>query len=121
MKKRNLKIKLEVSEVEKDLLYEEIHELKIALENSSRKSNSSKTSSKRVSSNKNSSNGNYSSCNQSFKSISSKTNSNDSNSDEDIPKSCYYCGKSGHVSFSCRFLNHNSSKWEHRKKSKGKW
>ncbi|KAG5595133.1 hypothetical protein H5410_036365 [Solanum commersonii] len=43
--KRNLEIKLEVSEVENDLLYEEIHELKIALENSLNKSNSSKNSS----------------------------------------------------------------------------
>ncbi|KAG5596098.1 hypothetical protein H5410_037330 [Solanum commersonii] len=76
--KRNLEVKLEVGEVEKDLLYEEIHELKFVLQNSLNKSNSSKISSKKVSSNKNSSNGNYFSCNQSYKSIDSRTNSNDS-------------------------------------------
>ncbi|KAG5572229.1 hypothetical protein H5410_061995 [Solanum commersonii] len=100
---RNLEIKLEVSEVEKDLLHEEIHELKIALENSLNKSNTSKKSSKKVSNTKNSSNGNYFSCNQSYKSTNSRTNSNNSISEEYTPKFCNYCGKIGHMSYNCRF------------------
>ncbi|XP_049405169.1 uncharacterized protein LOC125868582 [Solanum stenotomum] len=75
--KRNLEIKLEVSEVEKDLLYEEIHELKTTLKNAQNKSIFLKSTSKNYqgSSSKSSLDGNYVSCNQSYKLTDSKTNS----------------------------------------------
>ncbi|KAH0646409.1 hypothetical protein KY284_034293 [Solanum tuberosum] len=60
-------------------------------------------SSKEVSSSKSSSDGNYVSCNRSYKSTESKANNSNSSCEEDIPKYCNYYGKSGHLSYNCRF------------------
>ncbi|XP_019248325.1 PREDICTED: uncharacterized protein LOC109227582 [Nicotiana attenuata] len=118
--KKEWDLKLEVCEIERDLLQEEVNELQLQLNGLQKSTSHSSVKSNQTVRHKQKKSHGCSLCGKNGHNTNQCRNRIITEKDSEDSPSCFYCGKKGHTSNRCRFKNNR--RWEHHKKNrKGKW